>query len=521
VFIESSLGSQIYNNTNRNITAPLLDDWNIYQSTLSLPEANGTYYSAAFWLNGTSNQIGLFTRNVKVFINTTLIVEAPSEILINNSLNITVKFNSTHNYSAINGANVTGKPSWGSQKSEIFTQIVSYGPYNLSFDINDSQHNPGDLISITINCQLAWYVNQSEIVTIKVVDNAVLIVNNSSIKLQWRENATLIMYYNDSSGNPIPGAEIFVIGDSENVSYTSGAYFYTLHSTNFPGVGFYPDNLILATHSNYTSSQVNFSVTITPGDTSIHTWSKGQPIINNTPGYTRIYASNSMDNVSINLRYYSIVMNETLDTSSPVVTSLMPYYAPFKEINKTWTLIFNPNQTGIFIINITFSLTNYNTSVFCFHLSVKKGETTIYSELSTPENIYYNEESDFFLVYNNIDYNENITGLTNISGITIDNTSKVLYLNSTGDFYWFKFAPSPLVEGIHVINITFDHIYYNVSSINLTFNVLPRPTGIEGADALNGTTLINGTGSYTRYYSPSSYDNFSFLLRYWSNVGCA
>jgi hypothetical protein len=517
VFIETSLGSQIYNNTNRNITAPLLDDWDIYQSTLSLPEANGTYYSTVYWFNGTSNQIGFFTRDVKVFINTTLIVEAPSEIILNNSLNITVRFNATHNDTAINGANVTGKPSWGSQKSEKFTQIVSFGPYNLSFDINDSQHNPGDLISITIVCQLAWYINQSAIIAIKVVDNAVLNINNLTLKLQWRENTTLLMYYNDSSGDPIPGAEIFVIGDSENVSYNSGAYFYTLYSTNFPGVGFYPDNLIFATHSNYTSSQVNFSVTITPGDTSINTWSKGQPILNNTPEYTRIYANSSMDNVSINISYYSIITNETLSTSSPVVASLLPYYVPFEELNNTWTLTFNPNQTGSFIINISFSLTNYNTSVFCFHLSVKKGETTIYSELSTPENIYYNEESDFFLVYNNINYNENITGLTNISGITIDNTSKVLYLNSIGDFYWFKFAPSPLALGIHVINITFDHIYYNRSSINLTFNVILRPTGIEGADALNGTNLINGTSSYTRFYSPSSYDNFSFSLRYYDN----
>ncbi len=515
VFIETNLGSQIYNNTNRNISAPILDDWNIYQSTLSLPEANGTYYSVAFWINSTSNQIGFFTRNIKVFINTTFNVEAPSEIIINNSINITVKFNTTHNNTAINGVNVTGKPSWGSQKSEKFTQMASYGPYKLSFDINDSQHNPGDLISIMITCQLAWYVNHSTVITIKVIDNATLSLNNSVFKLQWRENTTLIIYYNDSSGDPIPGAEISVTGDSENVSYNGGAYFYTLNSTNFPGVGFYPDNLILATHSNYISSQVNFSVTITPGNTSINTWSKSQPIMNNTSGYTRIYASSSNDNVSINLRYYSIVMNETLSTSSPVVASLLPYYAPFQEINDTWTLIFNPNQTGTFIINITFSLINYNTSVFCFHLAVEKGETIIYSELSTPVDIYYNEDNDFFLVYNNIDYNENITGLTNISGIIIDNTSKVLYLNSTGDRYWFKFAPSPLASGIHVINITFDHIYYNTSSLILTFNVMLRLTGIEGADALNGTSLINGTSSYTRYYSPRSYDNFSFSLRYY------
>ncbi|MFX0087114.1 MAG: hypothetical protein ACFFAU_15805, partial [Candidatus Hodarchaeota archaeon] len=515
VFIETGLGLQIYNNTNRNITEIILDDWNIYQSTLSLPEANGTYYSAAFWINGTSNQIGFFTRDINVFINTTLIVEAPSEILINNLLNITVKFNTTHNFTAINGANVTGKPSWGSQKSEKFTQIASYGPYNLSLDINDSQQNTGDLISITITCQLAWYVNRSTIINIKVVDNASLNISNSTFKLQWRENTTLIMYYNDSLGTPIPDAEISVAGDSENVSYNSGAYFYTLYSTKFPGVGFYPDNLILATHPNYITSQVNFSVTITPGNTSIDTWSNGQFIMNNTPGYTQIYASNSLDNVSINLRYYSIVMNETLSSSSPTVASLLPYYTPFEELNKTWTVIFNPNQTGTFIINITFSLTNYNTSVFCFHLSVKKGDTTIYSDLSTPENVYYNEERDFFLIYNNIEHNENITGLTNISGITIDNTSKVLYLNSTGDFYWFKFAPYPLALGIHVINITFDHIYYNKSSINLTFNVILRPTGIEGADALNGTSLTNGTSSYTRYYSPSSFDNFSISLRYY------
>jgi hypothetical protein len=515
VFIESSSGIQVYYNTNKSISSPVLDDWDINQSTFSLPEANGTYESAAFWFNGTSNQVGFFTRDIRIIINTTFNVDAPSEILINTFLIITVHYNATHNFTAIDNANITGKPSWGSQKSEKFNQIASRESYNISWEINDSQHVPGDLISVIITCQLRWYINHSSIITIRIIDEATLSVNETNVKLQWRENITLLILYNDSVGSPITGATISVAGDSENVTYNNGAYYYKFNSTNFAGVGSYPNNEIFATHSNYSSKKVNFSVIITPGNTSISTWSNGQPIANNTSGYTRIYANSSKDNVSINLRYYYVLMNDTLTTSSPIVASILPYYTPLEEENNTWTLTFNPNQIGFFIINITFSLSNFNSSTFSFHLSVKKAGTTIFSELPSEKNIYYYESFDFFLVYNNINYNENITGLTNVSGITISNNSKIVYLNYTGDLYWFQFAPSTLLLGIHTINITFEHIYYNASSITIIFNVIPRPTNITGSNAKDGSLLINKTSLFYRGYSLGSYDNFSIWLRYY------
>ncbi|MHA2224865.1 MAG: hypothetical protein ACXAC8_06660 [Candidatus Hodarchaeales archaeon] len=517
VFIESSSGTQVYYNTNESITSPVLDDWDVNQSTYSLPEANGTYESAAFWYNGTSNQVGFFTRDVKIFINTTFVVDIQSEILINSLLNITVHYNTTHNGTAIDQANVTGKPSWGSQETEIFSQMASRYPYNLSFDINNSQHNPGDLITVIITANLRWYINHSVIATIRVIEEATLTVNATDITLEWRNNATLLIFYNDSSDNPIPNATISVSGDSENITFNNGAYYYELNSTNFAGVGFYPNNEILSIHSNYSSKEVNFSVTITSGNTSINTWSKGQSISNNTPGYTQIYSNSSKDNVSINLRYYFVLVNETLNTSEPTISSLIPYNVPVKEFNWTWTILFNPNKTGTFLINISFNLVNYNSSTFVFKLIISKAPTTLSYEFNIPITVFYAENFEFFLIYNNTAYNENITGLTEGDGITINETTKVIFVNQTEYCYWFRFGSSPLPLSFHAINITFEHEDFEPSSLVVVFEVVARPTSIEAIDSINGTILINGTSTYSRHYSPSSFDNFSIKLSYFDN----
>jgi hypothetical protein len=477
-WIDYPNGSQILRKNINDTHIVFSDLWDISNTFDNISNVNGTYYLQAFWNNSDKTKVGTFTREVSIIVNTTFNFEFETEVILDTYLNITVYYNSTHNTTLINYANVSGIPSWGTKSLIEFNHTSANDPYTFSLEINDSQHDPGDTINVTIFVELSGYVSHSTTIYVNVVANATLETDISqNFVLEWRENKTIEMQYNQTGGGGVIEAIITVDGDSTNVYNISNVYYYRFNSTNYGGVGSYLNLNITACHPNYLTRIWYFDLTITLGQTNITGSHDGKPLINDTTVVTQPFASSSADKVTINLHYYHILTGDNLGTSTPTIVSPIPIDNTIRdESDLSWNITFNPNKTGVFIINITGHLNNFINSTFFFHLSVTKAGTAIENQPSSNISVYYTEYFDFFLLYNNTNYNESITGLTEGSGFTIDN-SKVDDLNQTNQGYWFRFNPSPsiLLLGHHSITITFSHASCDSRSIEVTFIIVDMP----------------------------------------------
>ncbi|MFW9855547.1 MAG: hypothetical protein ACFFFG_10825, partial [Candidatus Thorarchaeota archaeon] len=510
-------GLPIYKNLDfDSINPTIIDSWDINNTVPQTTNVNGTYDLQGFWMSEDETKVGTSTRNLDVFINTTLTINSSDnlDVVIGEKITLWANYTSNHNstpgtLSHIRNARIWANASWPQGSKQNFSMNQPSGQYYNSSFTTDGEV-PGSTGTITITTQFSWFVNWTTVVTIRFVGNSNLTMNATNLLLEWRENATLRVDYNDTSGAPIGGGMITV--DGNNANEINNVYYYRLNTTDYAGEGIYSNLVINATHPNYVSREIVFDLIITPGETSITGRSGGQTLTNITGGVSKSYANSSADNLSVNLRYYYILADDTLNTLAPSIVSPIPYNVPVKESNLTWTIVFNPNKTGSFLINVTFGLTNYNSSTFVFNLTVTKANTTIYSEIGTSAATYYNESLDFFLLYNNTEYNENITGLSEGAGITLNNT-KVGFLNRTGDYYWFRIGPTTIPLGIHSTNITFAHIYFESSFIVVSFEVLPRPTDLTGQSG--SQPLVNDTTVVTQYFANSSADSVVINLEYY------
>ncbi|MHA2095502.1 MAG: hypothetical protein ACW98F_12860, partial [Candidatus Hodarchaeales archaeon] len=506
-WIDFPNGSQVRKATDINNThTSFSEEWDINASVDQTTNVNGTYNLQAFWINSAKTKVGTFTRQIAVFINTSLSVIAEGKVVIDQLFNVSTVYKSIHNSTDVKNAKIWCEANWTTNR--FMTQNQTDYSYNASFSTVGQQ--AGDIGNLTIITQLYWFVNWTTTIFIKFIEDTNLSVNTSNVAIQWRENSTLRMYYNDTGGNPIVGATVTV--DGTTAFSISNTYYFRLNTTDYAGVGSFPNLIINASHGNFVSREITFNLTITPGETSISGVGEGQNLDNITGGLSKAYANSSADSIEINLRYYHKLANDTLNTNAPDIASQIPYGVPVKESNLTWTILFYPNKTGNFLINLTFSLTNYGSTTFIFNLTVTKSTTAIFSEIGTSTTLYYNESMDFFLLYNNTDYDENITGLTEGAGITL-NSTKISFLNRTGEYYWFQLSPTTLGLGFHAINITFYHAYFESSSLIVSLEVLSRPTSTTGQ--YDSQALINDTTIVNLYFANSSADSLIINLEYY------
>ncbi|MFX1505736.1 MAG: hypothetical protein ACFFDC_06430, partial [Promethearchaeota archaeon] len=472
-------------NTNINFNSIALsfnETWDINQTVSQNTNVNGTYDLQAFWEGSDKIKVGTITRKLDVLINTTLTINSTDiiEVIIGEKITIWANYTSNHNttqshLSHINYAKIWCNASWpdGARQNKTMNQPTGTY-YNATFTTD--LEAPGSSGTITISTQLSWFVNWTRTVTVLFVKNTTLTTNVKVLTLQWRENATIEFDYNETGGNRISVATVTIVDTSENFTYFTGMNSFKLNSTSFSGVNTFTDVIIRANSSGYLTREWYFNLTITPGRTNI-TGKIGDNPVSNNSGITKNFSNSSSDSVPLNLLYYHNLTSNPLDIGLPTVDSSIPVSDIQKEINLSWSITLNPNETGIFLINITFYLNNYENSTFFFHLTIAKAGTTIVHIPLTDIQIYYTEYYDFFLSYKNTDYNENITGLNKDFGFTID-SSEVVDLNQTDEGYWFRFNPSPFILplGRYSINITFYHDYFNPSFIEISFRVIDMPT---------------------------------------------
>ncbi|MFW9779175.1 MAG: hypothetical protein ACFFE8_10010 [Candidatus Heimdallarchaeota archaeon] len=470
-WIDFPYGSTLTHVDINGIDTEFWEEWDINKTVDQTIDVNGTYRLQAFWNNDDLTKVGTFIRLLDLFVNTSLSPLDETEILIGQNLNLTVNYKSNHNNTDIKGALIWANASWptGARQNTTMTQLGD-GSYNASF-ITTGQP-AGNTGTVTVTTQVGWFVNWTRTFFVKFVENSSLFVDKANLVLEWRENITLrIDYLNSTDGVIFDG---IVKIDGNNVLYDTGAFFYRLNTTDFGGIVSYMDIPIVATHSHYLSRQINISLTITSGETSIEANYKGQPHLNNTMiPEDIIFAMSAQDTVMINFRYHSTFpIDLTLNTTPAVDYSPIAVISVKSEINRTWTININPDKIGLYSINASFSLANYNYSLFNFKINVVKAPTEVISSITFPRTVYFTENVVFYLNFQSSTYKELIPLVTPL----INDQSKITFLDNDTEKYWFRFNTSHLSMGLHSVQISFSSADYESSEIEVVFQVVEMPT---------------------------------------------
>jgi hypothetical protein len=315
VWIESHSGTRIYSDSNKAV-GETVNDWNIAQTTLSLPVVNGTYQTYAFWENTTENQVGFFTRNITVFVHTTPSINAPTEVIEDTSFEIIVYYNATHNSTGINGANVTGVPDWGDLKPVRFEQFNSpHGYYNYTWDIN-STHFAGQELQVTIFIETPWHMNHTAIWNTTVVYTSLITALDVPNPLIIEYGQSYSLRVNYSSGTTfISNATMIVDGDDENFTEGLNDFSYQLFSTNYNSGESYSNLVIHFNKSGYLTQEFYFNLTITAGPTTVQqAYTPTVPSIYYTESYSfTLFYNNTVDDEGIPNGTYSTNHSSVID----------------------------------------------------------------------------------------------------------------------------------------------------------------------------------------------------------------
>jgi hypothetical protein len=491
-------GTQITANTNISYSDNNVSyAWDVNSTLDQQTNINGTYALQVFWINLDKTKVGTYIRKLDLFIDTSFNVQTETEVIIGTPLTINATYKSLHNNTSVDNAKIWCEASWLSATDTFMNQLSLDQSYNATF--NTSGIIPGTVGNITVTTHVNWFINWTKVVFINFVDSSLLNLDPPNLVLEWRENITLRIDYLTLNGTPISNANIQVNYSYAIYNDTMAAYTYRLNTTDFPGVGTYSNIPINVTHLEYVSRHINFSLTIIPGATNITGIANGEVCLNNSEFYIP-FANSSADSIYFNLQYYHAQTNDNLTSTEPYIESLIPHISSDMETDTSWTLTFNPNKTGRFVINITFNLTNYCPIFFMLNLNVENAQTMIQINSLTPVEIYYSESVEFSTFFLNTEWDENIT-LSEYGSIEIDDQAHLHFLNRTGEFYWFRFSGTQISLGLHTIQILFSHPYFKTSAISVVFSVIEMSTSkISVSDvhfSNNGSIMVEDALSIT------------------------
>ncbi|MHA1996232.1 MAG: hypothetical protein ACW97Z_16995, partial [Candidatus Hodarchaeales archaeon] len=492
------ISTQILTNTNISYSDKIVSySWDVNSTLDQHKNINGTYDLQAFWINLDKNKVGTSIRKIDLFINTSFDVQTDTEMIIGEPLTISAFYKSIHNETDVKNARIWCDASWPSAIDTFMNQISADQSYNATFDT--SGITPGTLGNITVITYVSWFTNWTKIVHINFVENATLAINPPNLVLEWRENISLRLDYHTIIGTPILNALVQVNGSYAYYNDSISAYSYKLNSTDFTGVGSYTDIPVTVIHSDYLSRQLNFSFIIIPGTTNLTGMVNGEYCLNKTE-FLIPFANGSADTLDFNLQYFHTQTNDNLTSIEPYIESLIPHISSLMEVDTSWTLTFNPNQTGRFVINITFSLTNYRPVLFILNLNIEEAQTEIQINFVNALEVYYSEFFEFSAFFLNTDWDENIT-FSNYESIEINDETHLQFLNRTEEFYWFRFSATQISLGLHTIQVSFSHPQFETGIISVVFTVVEMPTLEISASAVhlsnNGSIMVEDTLSIT------------------------
>ncbi len=212
-------------------------------------------------LNSTSKTIGTYTlkinaskskyetREIYISINihnifTNLSYIQPDPVEFRSNISILISYGDTDNNTLISDANLSVSFEFGAQYWSLsnysYFEISSSGIYNLTFNTSIFGRVGTFLIYITAN--KSNYANASIPISIfiELIDATLILEDLDDTYL--KQNITLKLYYNDSSGKPIENANITYSEDSLGAggfNYNSSGFYYLNLNTSNLGIGVY------------------------------------------------------------------------------------------------------------------------------------------------------------------------------------------------------------------------------------------------------------------------------------------
>jgi hypothetical protein len=326
-------------------------------------------------------------------------------------------------------------------------------------------------INVTLTFQISNFNPAIFHINVTSIESTSLTVNETMIILNWRENATLQIWYNDSGNNPIESALVSVNGDDQNVSYdsNSGAYYYQLNSTEYNGVGDYLNLNITAYRSYYLNQTLYFNLTINPADTYIDDASVDPidyplGITNGTAFYFWItwlseYGDPLNDSDGVGISSSDVTLDSTTITTG----------------NHTFKFV--PTTIGPINVTLTFQISNFNPAIF--HINVTSIESTSLAVNETTIVLIWRENTTLQIWYND-------SAIASIPSATIivdgDYTHPAVYDLGSGAYYYN--LNSTYYGGIGTylsLNMTAYRSYYQNQTLYFDLTINPADSTIDNA----------------------------------------
>ncbi|MHA2276382.1 MAG: hypothetical protein ACXAC2_11465, partial [Candidatus Kariarchaeaceae archaeon] len=357
-----------------------------------------------------------------------------------------------------------------------------------------------------INVTLTFQINNfnAAIFNINVtsIESTSLSLTEPSIVLNWLENTTLQIWYNNSFNSQIEGATIIVNGDTSSPAVynsSSGAYNYNLNSTQYIGAGTYLNLNITAFRTYYQNQTLYFDLTINPADTSIDEASVNPvdyplDVVNGSTFYFWViwlneYGNPLNDSDGVGISSSDVV----LDSSSPVTG------------NHTFKVI--PTAIGHINVTLTFQITNFNPAIF--QLNITSTENTSLTATETNIVLIWRENTTLQIWYNDSSNNP-INGAT----ITVDgDTSHPAAFNAGSSSYSYLLNSTNYsgVGDYFNLNISAFKTYYQSQTLYFNLTINPADSSINDAsveplnyplDVTNGSTFYFWIIWFSQYNDP-------------------
>ncbi|MHA2155309.1 MAG: hypothetical protein ACXABU_08215, partial [Candidatus Hodarchaeales archaeon] len=329
-----------------------------------------------------------------------------------------------------------------------------------------------------INVSLTFEINNynAAIFNINVtsIESTSLTVNGTVLVLNWRENTTLQIWYNNSVSNPIPSAIIIVDGDISHPAVfnsSSGAYYYQLNTTQYSGVGNYLNLDITASRVYFQNQTFFFDLIINPADSSIENTSlKLYPEINDIPSdeifeFWLIWQSEFKDSLNAS---NGVLINGTLNNHPDM------YFSDTNANIGNHSFTFFYSGTSTLTYNLTFSIENYKNLEFQIRFNIYNRTMMIDNGLSNPEN---GQTFDFLqsgeIYYFNVFINDSSTKqpLNTTLQILPEN---VIFIGYTAEGNHSFLYNASVIGIFSELVIVFTLQNYNSLNYNISFTVSPR-----------------------------------------------
>jgi len=523
-----------------------IGSWNISKNATEY----GTFLVQVYWNNETA--AGFLEKNIVIVGDTELIITDPpnnSEYNSSDIFNITIYYNDTGLIQGITSATIELDVDGTSYSPIMFDNGDGY--YNISINCSDSVFNGYGWFPIRINASKQNYINQSEILNIKITGETELInidpLNNSQYYSIDIFNIT--SYFNDSIKNqPISGATIDV--DVNGTVYPTtwddiggGYYNISINCSDsiFSSLGWFEIRINASKQSYYNKSAIlniqilvlaanntEFSI-LTPSDNSIY---NSVDIFNMTVSFNDTTNTQPITGATIEVDvngtvytttwndigtgYYNITVN-----CSDSIFSLYGWFGVRVNIskqgyiNQTATLnikiLITPNNTEFSILSPS------NNSIYnaddIFNMTVSFNDTTNTQpitgatiEVDVNGTVYTTTWNDIGGGYYNITVNcsESIFSTYGWFGVRV-NISKQGYINQTATLN-IKILSLYNNSEFAILTPSNNSIYNSVDIFNMTvsFNDTTNTQPITGATIevdVNGTVYTTtwndiGAGYY-------------------------